>query len=158
MAPLGKELAVSLTLTESGSVVTATIVAVNKDDSLLLKRCTLKIAVLTAFYGDRSKFKIYVLQVRLYWWADAIKPTKLINIRELLMVRDQIVWAASYLRGEAEARFRSYLEDKLINGPRNSVETKEIFDSTVNYFAFLFISYKDLNETRTVELKLNRLR
>jgi hypothetical protein len=64
MAPLGKERAVSLTPTKSGSVITPA--AINKDDPLLLKRGIPKVAVSTAFYEDRSKFKAYVLQIRLY--------------------------------------------------------------------------------------------
>jgi hypothetical protein len=64
MAPTGKERAVSPAPTESDSVAASA--AANKDDSLLLKKGIPKVAVLTAFYGDRSKFKAYVLQVRLY--------------------------------------------------------------------------------------------
>jgi hypothetical protein len=64
MASSREKRAVSPTLTESGSVtITA---AANKDDSLLLKKGMLKMAVFTAFHGDRSKFKAYVLQIRLY--------------------------------------------------------------------------------------------
>jgi hypothetical protein len=60
MASSGKERAVSLTPTELGSV------AVTKDDPLLIKKGAPKVAVPTTFYGDRSKFKAYVLQVRLF--------------------------------------------------------------------------------------------
>jgi hypothetical protein len=60
MAPLGKERATSLTLTETGTLITATVVAA-KDDALLLKKGTVKVQVPTAFYGDRNKFKAYVL-------------------------------------------------------------------------------------------------
>jgi hypothetical protein len=42
MAPLGKERAVSLTLTEIGILITATVVAA-KDDALLLKKGTVKV-------------------------------------------------------------------------------------------------------------------
>jgi hypothetical protein len=65
IAPSGKERADSLTPTETGTSITATVVAA-KDDALLLKKGTVKVQVPTAFYGDRSKFKAYVLQVRLY--------------------------------------------------------------------------------------------
>jgi hypothetical protein len=87
MAPSGKERAVSLTPTEIGTSTTATVVAA-KDDALLLKKGTVKVQVPTAFYGDRNKFKAYVLQVRLYWWADEIKPVKPVDTREMPMVRD----------------------------------------------------------------------
>jgi hypothetical protein len=87
MAPSGKERAASLTPTETGTSTTATVIAA-KDDALLLKKGTVKVQVPTAFYGDRSKFKAYVLQVRLYWWADGMKPTKPVDIKEMSMVRD----------------------------------------------------------------------
>jgi hypothetical protein len=87
MAPSGKERAVSPTPTETGTLITVTAVAV-KDDALLLKKGTVKVQVPTAFYGDRNKFKAYVLQVRLYWWADGMKPVKPVDIREMPIVRD----------------------------------------------------------------------
>jgi hypothetical protein len=65
MAPSGKEKAASLTPTETGASITPTVIAA-KDDALLLKKGTVKVQVPTAFYGDRNKFKAYVLQVRLY--------------------------------------------------------------------------------------------
>jgi hypothetical protein len=74
------------------------------------------------------------------------------------IIRDQIIWAASYLRGEAEIYFRLYLEDRLVNGVNIRPETTEIFRITENFLLFFSISYRDLNEARTAELKLNRLR
>jgi hypothetical protein len=68
------------------------------------------------------------------------------------------VWAAFYLRGEVEARFRLYVEDKLVNGTKCRTETTKIFFYTDNYFAFFSIFYGDLNEVRTAEFKINRLR
>jgi hypothetical protein len=157
MAPSGKERAASPTPTETGASTTATVVTA-KDDALLLKKGTVKVQVPTAFYGERNKFKAYVLQVRLYWWADGMKPTKPVDTREMPMVRDQIIWAAFYLREEAEIRFRSYLEDRLANGINIRLETSEIFRTTKQYLLFLLMSYGDLNEARMAELKLNRLR
>jgi hypothetical protein len=87
-----------------------------------------------------------------------MKSTKPIDTREISMVRDQIIWAAFYLRGEAEIRFRLYLEDRLANGINTRLETSEIFRITEQYLSFLLMSYGDLNEARTAELKLNRLR
>jgi hypothetical protein len=55
-------------------------------------------------------------------------------------------------------RFRLYLEDRLANGTNIRPETSEIFRTTEQFLSFLFISYGDLNEARTAELKLNRLR
>jgi hypothetical protein len=68
------------------------------------------------------------------------------------------VWAALYLREEAEARFRSYLEDKLVNAEKCKPKTREVFITTTAYLAFLSILYRDLNEVRTAELKLNKLK
>jgi hypothetical protein len=65
IASSGKEKAVSPTPTETDTLTTATVVAA-KDDALLLKKGIVKVQVPTAFYGDRNKFKAYVLQVRLY--------------------------------------------------------------------------------------------
>jgi hypothetical protein len=157
MAPSEKERATSPTPTETGTLTTATIIAA-KDDALLLKKETVKVQVPTAFYGDRNKFKVYVLQVRLYWWADEMKPVKPVNTREMPIVRDQIIWAASYLRREAKIRFRPYLKDRLANGTEGRPETTEIFKTKENFLSFLSMSYRDLNEARTAKLKLNRLR
>jgi hypothetical protein len=87
-----------------------------------------------------------------------MKPVKPVDIREMPMVRDQIIWAASYLRGEAKIRFRPYLEDRLANGTNIRLETTKIFRITEQFLSFLSMSYRDLNEARTAELKLNRLR
>jgi hypothetical protein len=87
-----------------------------------------------------------------------MRPTKPVDIREMPIIRDQIIWAASYLRGEAEIRFRPYLEDRLVNGVSCKPETTEIFRTTDNFLSFFSILYRDLNEARTAELKLNRLR
>jgi hypothetical protein len=61
MASSGKERAVSLTPTETGSITTTATVITVKDDTLLLKKKTVKVQVPTAFYGERNKFKAYVL-------------------------------------------------------------------------------------------------
>jgi hypothetical protein len=79
-------------------------------------------------------------------------------MRELSSYRDRVIWATSYLRGKAKARFRLYIEDKLVNGTKCRTKTTKIFAYTDNYFAFLSISYGDLNEVKTAELKINRLR
>jgi hypothetical protein len=158
MAPSGKERAASPTPTETGGTMNTAIAVAAKDDALLLKKGTVKVQVPTAFYGERSKFKAYVLQVRLYWWADGMKPTKPVDTREMSIVRDQIIWAAFYLKGEAEMRFRPYLKDRLANGTNTRPKTTEIFRTTENFLSFLSMSYGDLNETRTAELELNRLR
>jgi hypothetical protein len=55
-------------------------------------------------------------------------------------------------------RFRLYLKDRLANGTDIRPEMTEIFKTKNNFLAFLSILYRDLNEVRTAELKLNRLR
>jgi hypothetical protein len=55
-------------------------------------------------------------------------------------------------------RFRPYLEDRLANGTDTRPEITEIFKTKDNFLAFLSMSYRDLNEVRIAELKLNRLR
>jgi hypothetical protein len=84
-----------------------------------------------------------------------MKPTKPVDTREMPIVRDQIIWAASYLKGEAEIRFRLYLEDRLANSTNTRPKTSEIFRTTEQFLSFLSMSYKDLNEARTAELELN---
>jgi hypothetical protein len=79
-------------------------------------------------------------------------------MRELPSYKDRVVWAAFYLRGEAEARFRPYIEDKLVNGVKCRTEITEIFAYTNNYFIFFFIFYGNLNKVKTAELEINRLR
>jgi hypothetical protein len=79
-------------------------------------------------------------------------------MRELPSYRDRVIWAASYLRGEVKVRFRLYVEDKLVNSTKCRAKTTKIFAYTDNYFAFLSMSYGDLNEARTAELEINRLR
>jgi hypothetical protein len=55
-------------------------------------------------------------------------------------------------------RFRPYLKDRLANGTDGRPEIMEIFKTKENFLSFLSMSYRDLNEARTTELKLNRLR
>jgi hypothetical protein len=93
MAPSEKERALSPTPTETDSTVAATTSATTtpKEDVILLKKGYPRVAVPSPFYGDRSKFNTYVLQVRLYWWADKQKPIKPVDIREMHLIRDQII-------------------------------------------------------------------
>jgi hypothetical protein len=52
-------------------------------------------------------------------------------------------------------RFRPYLKDRLANGINIRPETTKIFRTTEQFLLFLLMSYRDLNEARTAELKLN---
>jgi hypothetical protein len=63
------------------------------------KEVAIKVSTPDLFYGGRKKFKAYCTQVRLYIWADRRRETK-----TLKYTVDEVVWAASYLRGDAYAR------------------------------------------------------
>jgi hypothetical protein len=60
------------------------------------------------FYGDRKKFKAYCNQVRLYIWSDSKRTRK-----TLKNTTEKVVWAASFLKGNAYARFEPYMEHYL---------------------------------------------
>jgi len=113
-----------------------------------------KIHMPDLFYGDRKKFKAYCNQVRLYIWSDA-KRTK----KTLKNATEEVVWAASYLRGDAYARFEPYLEHYLEKGscPQCEEPVRTIMAGMNNYLGLLKQSYGDLNETRTAELQLQDL-
>jgi hypothetical protein len=57
------------------------------------------------FYGDKKKFKAYCNQVRLYIWSD-FKRTR----KTLKNVTEEMVWAASFFKGDVYARFELYME------------------------------------------------
>src|SRR5450755_1774576 len=113
-----------------------------------------KIHMPDLFYGDRKKFKAYCNQVRLYIWSDA-KRTK----KTLKNATEEVIWAASYLRGDAYARFEPYLEHYLEKGscPQCEEPVRTIMAGLNNYLGLLKQSYGDLNETRTAELQLQDL-
>jgi hypothetical protein len=116
-----------------------------------LKEAYPKVAEPDLFYGDRKKFKAYCTQIRLYIWSDGKKKN-----RNLKLVPEQVMWAASYLRGDAYARFEPYMTHYLDKGNANSCsdEVKKVFLSLQEYIALLNQSYGDFDETRTAELKL----
>src|SRR5450755_1345748 len=113
-----------------------------------------KIHMPDLFYGDRKKFKAYCNQVRLYIWSDA-KRTK----KTLKNATEEVIWAASYLRGDAYARFEPYLEHYLEKGscPQCEEPVRTIMAGMNNYLGLLKQSYGNLNETRTAELQLQDL-
>ena len=67
-----------------------------------------KIHIPDLFYGDRKKFKAYCNQVRLYIWSD-VKRTK----KTLKNITEKVIWAASFFRENAYARFEPYLKHYL---------------------------------------------
>ena len=64
-----------------------------------------KVHIPNLFYGDRKKFKTYCNQIRLFIRNDN-KRTK----KTLKNVTEKIMWAVSFLRENAYARFEPYLE------------------------------------------------
>lgn len=151
MSTSGKERATSPARSMAGSVATL-------PDALALKKGVPKVAPPEFFKGDRSKFKAFVTSVRLCWWADDQRPKVPVDTREMPLMKDRIYWAASYLKGDAAARFMPYLHDKMNKGSNCAADTQEIFNSTDNFIKFLSMSYGDLNETRTAELELHKLK
>jgi hypothetical protein len=103
------------------------------------------------FYKDRKKFKAYCNQVRLYIWNDNKRTRK-----TLKNATEKIVWAVSFLKENAYARFEPYLEHYLERGscPQCDEPVRTVMNGMTNYLELLKQSYRDLNETRTAELQL----
>ena len=118
------------------------------------KEMYLKIHIPDLFYGDKKKFKAYCNQVRLYIWSDAKRIKK-----TLKNAIEEVVWAISYLRGDAYARFEPYLEHYLEKRSCSQCKkpVRTIMAGLNNYLELLKQSYGDLNETRTAELQLQDL-
>jgi hypothetical protein len=69
------------------------------------------------------------------------------------------MWAASYLREKAFARFKSYIAYYLKKGSIADCDLMiaKIIDTIGYYIYFLLQSFGDLDETRTAELRLLKL-
>jgi Retrotransposon gag protein/Zinc knuckle len=129
-------------------------------DALALKKGVLKVAAPDTYKGERHKFEAFIAQVRLYWYADSLRPRVPVDTREMRTTTDNVMWAASYLRGDAQTRFQPYLLERLEKGTNAacSPDTYALFNDREKFIQFLQMSYGDLNKTRTAELELNRLR
>jgi hypothetical protein len=129
----------------TGSVVTTT------EAPVPTKEAYPKVAEPDLFYGDRKKFKAYCTQVSMYIWSDNKR-----KVRSLKTVPEQVMWAASYLRGDAYARFEPYMSHYLEKGNATlcSPEVKKVMESKAEYMGLLAQSYGDLDEVRTSELQL----
>ena len=106
------------------------------------------------FYGDRKKFKAYCNQVRLYIWSDSKRTRK-----TLKNTTEEMVWAASFFRGDAYARFEPYMEHYLDRKSCFQCDkpVRTIMTGMGIYLELLKQSYGNLNETRTAELQLQEL-
>jgi hypothetical protein len=131
----------------TGSVATAGPAA----ESAATKETNPKVAEPDLFYGDRKKFKAYCTQVRMYLWSDSKRKT-----RTLKTLPEEVMWAASYLRGDAYARFEPYMTHYLDKGNATlcSAEVKKVVNSITEYISLLNQSYGDYDEARTAELQL----
>ena len=74
--------------------------------------------------------------------------------RELKYINHQVLWTASYLKGDAYARFKSYLVKKLAKKAFNlcNPAVAKVFISMDKYMELLAQTYENLNETRIAEL------
>jgi hypothetical protein len=109
------------------------------------------------FAGSRFKFKAFCTQVRLGIWADNLRPME----KRLLRYTDQqALWAASFLRGDAYMRMEPYVSHRLEVGYINSCkeEVKKVMLTVDSFLGVLAQSYRDLDEARTSELQLIKLR
>jgi hypothetical protein len=103
------------------------------------------------FYGDKKKFKVYCNQVRLYIWSD-FKRTR----KTLKNVTEKVVWAVSFFRGDAYARFEPYMEHYLDRGSCLQCDkpVRTVMAGMKTYLELFKQFYGNLNETRTAELQL----
>jgi hypothetical protein len=106
MAPLGKERASSPTpsTTTVGTSGTATQAAA------IAKTPTPKVSKPEPFYRSRQKFKAFCTQVRLGIWADNRRP---VEKRIIRYDNAQVLWAASFLRGDVYLRMEPYITARL---------------------------------------------
>jgi Retrotransposon gag protein len=146
MSTSGKGRAPSPTPSTTSAATPSTVNKESKD-----KEAYPKVQVPDLFYGDRKKFKAYCTQIRTYWWADDKRKD-----RALKTVPEKVMWAASFLRGDAYARFEPYITHYLDKGNANlcSEEVKKVFNSSPEYVTLLTQSYGDFDEARTAELRL----
>ena len=146
MSTSGKGRAPSPTPSTTSAATPSTVNKESKD-----KEAYPRVQVPDLFYGDRKKFKAYCTQIRTYWWADDKRKD-----RALKTVPEKVMWAASFLRGDAYARFEPYITHYLDKGNANlcSDEVKKVFNSSPEYVTLLTQSYGDFDEARTAELRL----
>jgi hypothetical protein len=68
---------------------------------------------------------------------------------------EEVMWAASFLRGDAYARFEPYMTHYLDIGTvvKYTPEVRKILEDIKEYITFLNKSYGDFDEARTAELQ-----
>jgi hypothetical protein len=154
MAPSGKERAVSPTPSTTTIRISATIADLTANIS---KAPAPEVAKPEPFYGLRQKFKAFCTQVRLGIWADERRP---LDKRMMRYQDQQVLWVASFLRGDAYLRMELYISARLevvsINACTDA--TKAVMTNVNQFLGVLAQSYGDLDEVRTSELQLMELK
>jgi hypothetical protein len=95
--------------------------------------------------------------MRLCIWADLKRPGEK---RMMRYSDEQILWTASYLRGDAYLRIELYITARLEVGGISAYteEVKKVMTTLNQFLGVLAQSYGDLDEVRTSELQLMELK
>ena len=103
------------------------------------------------FDGDRKKLKSFLTQLDLYFGF---------NARQFSTPPDMILYASSYLRGQAfdwfETFVRNFLDNRNTPGDMND-ETREIFESYEAFVRKIQRTFGDIDQERTAERRLQTL-
>jgi hypothetical protein len=62
------------------------------------------------FVGFRFKFKVFCTQIKLRIWADS---KRLVEKKLMRYTEDQVLWTASFLRGDIYIRIEPYISSRL---------------------------------------------
>jgi len=109
-----------------------------------------KVALPDTFSGERSKLKAFLVQLELYMRF---------NQATLRNEADKILFASTYLRGGAFEWFEPFVTDYVENDEDDrEADTVAIFDSWEAFKERIKMVYGDVDETRTAERQLHRLR
>jgi hypothetical protein len=154
MAPSGKERAASPTPSTTTIGTSATVADLTANIS---KAPAPEVAKPEPFYGSRQKFKAYCTQVRVGIWADERRP---VEKRMMRYLDQQVLWVASFLRGDAYLRMEPYITARLECASINvcTEATKAVMNNVNQFLGVLAQSYGDLDEVRTSELQLMELK
>jgi hypothetical protein len=112
---------------------------------------SLRVALPERYAGDRTKLKVFLLQVQIFFKF---------NEEKFLDYDSKTVWAISYLTGEALKWVEPYLEDYFANQDEDGVmtTTKRIFKSFGGFKAEIGRVFGDVDAVKTAERKIRELR
>jgi len=127
----------------NSSVTNLALTGVTNDDARL------KIKDPEPFRGDRSKFKVFSLQLQ-----------ACVRYGKITKAEDQVVWASALLRDKPSEWFEAYLEDYFKNTKKERKErTNEMFDGGIDKFVLeLQKLYGHEDETRKTLKELRALK